>query len=163
MAVIISKTFTTAETMLNARTVRTWLTAQLGKGGSWLQGAGGGGGGAGAAGGGGAGGGGEVNRVTGWGKRAVTAVAVYGGMQGSTGGAGPTCTWVCHSAWLPDPVKGRGWLNTRACSAAASSWPHQGVPHLLHQSHPHYAFHLSFCLSQAPRLWRSTWWLCPPT
>jgi len=30
MAVIISKTFTTAETMLNARTVRTWLTAQLG-------------------------------------------------------------------------------------------------------------------------------------
>lgn len=33
MAVIISKTFTTAETMLNARTVRTWLTAQLGEGG----------------------------------------------------------------------------------------------------------------------------------
>ena len=31
MAVIISKTFTTAETMLNARTVRTWLTAQLGE------------------------------------------------------------------------------------------------------------------------------------
>jgi hypothetical protein len=47
MAVIISKTFTTAETMLNARTVRTWLTAQLGKGGSWLQGGGGGGGGGG--------------------------------------------------------------------------------------------------------------------
>jgi glucose-6-phosphate isomerase len=33
MAVIISKTFTTAETMLNARTVRTWLTAQLGRDG----------------------------------------------------------------------------------------------------------------------------------
>lgn len=53
MAVIISKTFTTAETMLNARTVRTWLTAQLGEGGSWLKR------------------GGEVNRVTGGGKRAV--------------------------------------------------------------------------------------------
>ncbi|KIZ05601.1 glucose-6-phosphate isomerase, partial [Monoraphidium neglectum] len=31
MVVIISKTFTTAETMLNARTCRAWLTAQLGK------------------------------------------------------------------------------------------------------------------------------------
>jgi hypothetical protein len=30
MVVIISKTFTTAETMLNARTCRAWLTAQLG-------------------------------------------------------------------------------------------------------------------------------------
>lgn len=30
MVVVISKTFTTAETMLNARTVRTWLTAKLG-------------------------------------------------------------------------------------------------------------------------------------
>eukprot|EP00878_Enallax_costatus_P009333 GHUV01009755.1.p1 GENE.GHUV01009755.1~~GHUV01009755.1.p1 ORF type:complete len:584 (+),score=199.40 GHUV01009755.1:590-2341(+) len=30
MAVVISKTFTTAETMLNARTVRSWLTSQLG-------------------------------------------------------------------------------------------------------------------------------------
>jgi Phosphoglucose isomerase len=30
MVVVISKTFTTAETMLNARTVRTWLTARLG-------------------------------------------------------------------------------------------------------------------------------------
>lgn len=29
--VVISKTFTTAETMLNARTVRTWLTEQLGE------------------------------------------------------------------------------------------------------------------------------------
>ena len=32
MAVVISKTFTTAETMLNARTVRSWLTSQLGAG-----------------------------------------------------------------------------------------------------------------------------------
>ena len=31
MAIIISKTFTTAETMLNARTVRSWLVAQLGE------------------------------------------------------------------------------------------------------------------------------------
>jgi glucose-6-phosphate isomerase len=31
LVVIISKTFTTAETMLNARTCRAWLTAQLGK------------------------------------------------------------------------------------------------------------------------------------
>jgi glucose-6-phosphate isomerase len=31
MAVVISKTFTTAETMLNARTVRSWLTSQLGE------------------------------------------------------------------------------------------------------------------------------------
>lgn len=31
LVVVISKTFTTAETMLNARTVRSWLTAQLGK------------------------------------------------------------------------------------------------------------------------------------
>ena len=30
IVVVISKTFTTAETMLNARTVRTWLTAKLG-------------------------------------------------------------------------------------------------------------------------------------
>lgn len=30
LVVIISKTFTTAETMLNARTCRSWLTAQLG-------------------------------------------------------------------------------------------------------------------------------------
>lgn len=30
LVVIISKTFTTAETMLNARTVRKWLTASLG-------------------------------------------------------------------------------------------------------------------------------------
>jgi len=32
LVVVVSKTFTTAETMLNARTVRTWLTAQLGPG-----------------------------------------------------------------------------------------------------------------------------------
>ncbi|CAD7701307.1 unnamed protein product [Ostreobium quekettii] len=32
MVVIISKTFTTAETMLNARTLRTWLTKKLGEG-----------------------------------------------------------------------------------------------------------------------------------
>eukprot|EP01025_Chloroclados_australasicus_P014852 TRINITY_DN1702_c0_g1_i2.p1 TRINITY_DN1702_c0_g1~~TRINITY_DN1702_c0_g1_i2.p1 ORF type:complete len:846 (-),score=82.03 TRINITY_DN1702_c0_g1_i2:2094-4358(-) len=31
LVVVISKTFTTAETMLNARTVRTWLTAKLGQ------------------------------------------------------------------------------------------------------------------------------------
>ncbi|CAL5218666.1 g372 [Coccomyxa viridis] len=31
LIVVVSKTFTTAETMLNARTVRTWLTAELGK------------------------------------------------------------------------------------------------------------------------------------
>ncbi|CAK0773032.1 hypothetical protein CVIRNUC_004023 [Coccomyxa viridis] len=31
LVVVVSKTFTTAETMLNARTVRTWLTAELGK------------------------------------------------------------------------------------------------------------------------------------
>ncbi|CAD7697833.1 unnamed protein product [Ostreobium quekettii] len=31
MVVIISKTFTTAETMLNARTLRTWLTTELGE------------------------------------------------------------------------------------------------------------------------------------
>jgi len=30
MVVVVSKTFTTAETMLNARTVRKWLIAQLG-------------------------------------------------------------------------------------------------------------------------------------
>ena len=30
LVVVISKTFTTAETMLNARTVRTWITADLG-------------------------------------------------------------------------------------------------------------------------------------
>jgi glucose-6-phosphate isomerase len=30
LVVVVSKTFTTAETMLNARTVRTWLTAELG-------------------------------------------------------------------------------------------------------------------------------------
>jgi glucose-6-phosphate isomerase len=35
--VIVSKTFTTAETMLNARTVRAWLTAKLGV---WLLGLG---------------------------------------------------------------------------------------------------------------------------
>lgn len=29
--IVISKTFTTAETMLNARTVRSWLTAELGE------------------------------------------------------------------------------------------------------------------------------------
>ena len=28
--VVVSKTFTTAETMLNARTIRTWITASLG-------------------------------------------------------------------------------------------------------------------------------------
>lgn len=32
LVVVVSKTFTTAETMLNARTVRKWLTAQLGEG-----------------------------------------------------------------------------------------------------------------------------------
>ncbi|KAI3433502.1 hypothetical protein D9Q98_003314 [Chlorella vulgaris] len=32
LAVIVSKTFTTAETMLNARTVRAWLTERLGQG-----------------------------------------------------------------------------------------------------------------------------------
>jgi glucose-6-phosphate isomerase len=32
MAVVVSKTFTTAETMLNARTVRSWLKAELGEG-----------------------------------------------------------------------------------------------------------------------------------
>ena len=32
MVVVVSKTFTTAETMLNARTVRTWLTAKAGMG-----------------------------------------------------------------------------------------------------------------------------------
>lgn len=31
LVVIISKTFTTAETMLNARTLRTWLTTELGE------------------------------------------------------------------------------------------------------------------------------------
>eukprot|EP00894_Picocystis_sp_ML_P000477 jgi/Pico_ML_1/50994/g2102.t1 len=31
MVVVVSKTFTTAETMLNARTVRTWITTELGK------------------------------------------------------------------------------------------------------------------------------------
>jgi hypothetical protein len=31
LVVVISKTFTTAETMLNARTVRTWLTTALGE------------------------------------------------------------------------------------------------------------------------------------
>jgi glucose-6-phosphate isomerase len=30
--VVISKTFTTTETMLNARTVRAWLVDQLGEG-----------------------------------------------------------------------------------------------------------------------------------
>jgi len=30
LVVVVSKTFTTAETMLNARTVRKWLIAQLG-------------------------------------------------------------------------------------------------------------------------------------
>lgn len=29
LVVVISKTFTTTETMLNARTVRTWLTNEL--------------------------------------------------------------------------------------------------------------------------------------
>ena len=32
LVVVVSKTFTTVETMLNARTVRTWLTAELGEG-----------------------------------------------------------------------------------------------------------------------------------
>lgn len=32
LVVVVSKTFTTAETMLNARTVRTWLTSVLGEG-----------------------------------------------------------------------------------------------------------------------------------
>ena len=32
LVVVVSKTFTTAETMLNARTVRQWLTARLGEG-----------------------------------------------------------------------------------------------------------------------------------
>ncbi|QDV37901.1 glucose-6-phosphate isomerase [Tautonia plasticadhaerens] len=32
LVVVVSKTFTTAETMLNARTVRQWLTASLGEG-----------------------------------------------------------------------------------------------------------------------------------
>lgn len=31
LVVVVSKTFTTAETMLNARTVRKWLIAQLGE------------------------------------------------------------------------------------------------------------------------------------
>lgn len=31
LVVVVSKTFTTVETMLNARTVRTWLTAELGQ------------------------------------------------------------------------------------------------------------------------------------
>merc|ERR1711908_110015 len=31
MVVIISKTFTTAETMLNARTVRKWITTEIGE------------------------------------------------------------------------------------------------------------------------------------
>jgi glucose-6-phosphate isomerase len=31
LVVVVSKTFTTAETMLNARTVRKWLVAQLGE------------------------------------------------------------------------------------------------------------------------------------
>lgn len=31
LVVVISKTFTTAETMLNARTVRSWLIERLGK------------------------------------------------------------------------------------------------------------------------------------
>ncbi|MEW5303608.1 MAG: hypothetical protein WDW36_006284 [Sanguina aurantia] len=31
LVIVISKTFTTAETMLNARTVRSWLTAELGQ------------------------------------------------------------------------------------------------------------------------------------
>lgn len=31
LVVVVSKTFTTAETMLNARTVRTWLTSALGQ------------------------------------------------------------------------------------------------------------------------------------
>ena len=31
LVVVVSKTFTTAETMLNARTVRTWITTELGK------------------------------------------------------------------------------------------------------------------------------------
>ena len=30
LVVVVSKTFTTAETMLNARTVRSWLTSALG-------------------------------------------------------------------------------------------------------------------------------------
>ena len=32
LVVVVSKTFTTAETMLNARTVRQWIIASLGKG-----------------------------------------------------------------------------------------------------------------------------------
>lgn len=39
LVVVVSKTFTTAETMLNARTVRSWLVERLGE-----QGSGGGGG-----------------------------------------------------------------------------------------------------------------------
>lgn len=31
LAIVISKTFTTAETMLNARTVRAWITSRLGE------------------------------------------------------------------------------------------------------------------------------------
>ncbi len=31
LVVVVSKTFTTAETMLNARTVRQWLKSHLGK------------------------------------------------------------------------------------------------------------------------------------
>jgi glucose-6-phosphate isomerase len=31
LVVVVSKTFTTAETMLNARTVRQWLVAELGE------------------------------------------------------------------------------------------------------------------------------------
>jgi glucose-6-phosphate isomerase len=31
LAIIVSKTFTTAETMLNARTVRAWLVERLGQ------------------------------------------------------------------------------------------------------------------------------------
>lgn len=48
LVVVVSKTFTTAETMLNARTVRSWLTSRLGKsgngGGGLVWGSGGGGG-----------------------------------------------------------------------------------------------------------------------
>lgn len=43
LVVVISKTFTTAETMLNARTVRSWLVAQLGEWVWWAAGGDGGG------------------------------------------------------------------------------------------------------------------------
>eukprot|EP00854_Cymbomonas_tetramitiformis_P015310 gene15310-18114_t len=37
LVVIVSKTFTTAETMLNARTVRQWIVSKLGEGPPWAR------------------------------------------------------------------------------------------------------------------------------